>query len=89
MNHSEEPQPQQIEIWIPSKDRIAERLIGDLKISLLQSGPSKEAGFMIWLKSNHAALQYIGERYVSYIVGEVTSQLNLRASKDGYYKREE
>ena len=56
------------EIWILSKDHICNKLIESLKIALLQDTPTKESAFMVWLNSNAAALSYIGERQVSWII---------------------
>ena len=78
------------EIWIPSKDRICDKLIESLKIALLQDIPSKEAAFIVWLDNNASALAYVGERQVSWMVRKVAEDLNLRYTTDqGYVKRNE
>ena len=75
------------EIWIPSKDRICDKLIESLKIALQQPTPSKEAAFMVWLDKNASALAYIGENQTSWIIHEVAADLNLRRVTDqGYIK---
>jgi len=78
------------EIWIPSEDRIANRLIEDLKMSLSQDTPSKEAAFMLWLNRNAAALAYIGKGQVTWIKQQVVKDLGLTwISDEGYGKRQE
>ena len=77
------------EIWIPSKTRIRDKLIESLKISLMQSGPSKEAAFMVWLESNAAALNYLGKEHVSVVVLRVAEDLKLEVTSQGYIKWKE
>jgi len=80
----------QYEVWIPSKDRICDNLVEDLKIILRSTHPDlKELKFTAWIRDNFAILSYLGERYTSYIIKKVSDDLGLELSEQGYIKKKD